>query len=100
MLRREKGQSRELHIRLVNESNTCSLNKQTSDNKSPPKINTPKNLEAAMMHAQKEVVADSRVDDVVGNNDEIEKNDDVVIIDDDLFIENDENINVNNDNVE
>ena len=53
-----------------------------------------------MMHAQKEVVADSRVDDVVGNNDEIEKNDDVVIIDDDLFIENDENVNANNDDVE
>lgn len=53
-----------------------------------------------MMYAQKEVVVDSRIDDIVGNNDEIEKNDDVVIIDDNLFIENDENININNDDVE
>ena len=73
MLHRGKGQSRELCIRLGNDSNTCSLNRQMSDNKSLPKINMPKNLEAAMIHAQKEVVVDSRVDDVVGNNDEIEK---------------------------
>ena len=73
MLHRKKGQSQELCIRLGNDSNACSLNKQTSDNKSPPKINLPKNLEAAMMYAQKEVVVDSCVDDVVGNNDEIEK---------------------------
>ena len=99
-LHRKKGQSREPCVRLGNNSNACSLNKKMSDNKSPPKINLPKNLEAAMMRAQKEVVAYSRADDAVGNNDEIEKNDDAAIVDDNLFIENDESINMNDNDVE